>query len=540
MYKVMIVDDEILARKTIGDNMDWAGLGYELVTDCQNGKEAIEYLEKNQVDVVLTDINMPFVDGLELSKYICDNCPRTKVIIFSGYNDFEHAKSAIQYRVTEYLLKPVTPKELIDAMKNVKNALDEIKKKESKVEELQSAFIEYTKNESLIVRKELMHLMKGSQDSDVCILNLKKHGIEIKGKVFCVAHISADLYIEGPSVDSIDGKESELMTFVIDNISTEIMAEEKCGMVYRDGNGSVCILFYSNATFAFPKKIEEICMKIKKYTYESMKLSLSIVVGKSVASLQELPKSYEAMEQLKVYKYTQGSGVYMDYGRVINRVANAIDIEKYMYELECGIKQLEVDSYRDILADLQVELSKIYIEKSKVMAYLTQLVAGMCKTVNDAQGIEQGREDERESYIDQIYCSNTLEEGMGIVTRYVEKMRIVLSEMQQSSGTKLAKNALSYIEKHYHESTLGLNEVCEYLNISVSHFSTIYKEEIGETFMETLTRIRMEEAKRLLKETHMKNYEIAERVGFSDPHYFSIAFKKMTGKTPKEFAKENR
>ena len=108
VYKVLLVDDEILVREAISAKIEWNQLGFELAGDCENGKDAIEFLEETRVDVVLTDIEMPYIDGMGLCKYVYENCPQTMVIIFSGYSDFEYAKQDIQYKVAEYILKPVT------------------------------------------------------------------------------------------------------------------------------------------------------------------------------------------------------------------------------------------------------------------------------------------------------------------------------------------------------------------------------------------------------------------------------------------------
>ena len=124
MYRVIVVDDEILVREAICENINWSHLGYELVGNCENGKSAIEFLEENDVDVVLTDICMPYVDGMELSEYIHTNIPNTRIIIFSGYDEFEYAKKAIRYNVEDYLLKPVTAFELSEVLTKLKHSMD--------------------------------------------------------------------------------------------------------------------------------------------------------------------------------------------------------------------------------------------------------------------------------------------------------------------------------------------------------------------------------------------------------------------------------
>ena len=128
MYKLLLVDDEILVREAIAENIRWNELGYELVLVCENGKEAIDYIKENKVDVVITDICMPFVDGIELSKYIYENNLLINVIVFSGYDDFKYAKKALEYGVIEYLLKPITSYELSETLMNLKVKMD--KKKE--------------------------------------------------------------------------------------------------------------------------------------------------------------------------------------------------------------------------------------------------------------------------------------------------------------------------------------------------------------------------------------------------------------------------
>ena len=134
MYRVLLVDDEILVREAISENIKWVELGYMLVGSCQNGKEAIEFLKKNPVDVVLTDICMPYVDGMELTKFIFYNLKNINIIIFSGFNDFEYAKNAIKYNVKEYLLKPVTACELSDTLITLKDKMDKKKEEEKKYE----------------------------------------------------------------------------------------------------------------------------------------------------------------------------------------------------------------------------------------------------------------------------------------------------------------------------------------------------------------------------------------------------------------------
>ena len=146
----------------------------------------------------------------------------------------------------------------------------------------------------------------------------------------------------------------------------------------------------------------------------------------------------------------------------------------------------------------------------------------------------------REILMGQVTEQKTFKEAFKMAEDYVHEVFERCSSLNSSSGQKQAVLAMEYIRQHYNEPELGLNDICSYLNIGTSYFSTIFKEMTGETFTEVLIRTRMEKAKELLENTTLKNYEIAEKVGFSDPHYFGISFKKMTGKTPTEYAREKR
>lgn len=540
MYKAILVDDEILVREAIGQNIDWNGLGFELVKDCANGKEAMEYLQSNPVDLVLTDIYMPYMDGLELSKYINDNIPNTVVVIFSGYGEFDYAKRAIQYNVIEYLLKPVTPKELIKVLENVHNKLEERNKKSEKMQRLEEAYTSYTKNESAIIANELSGLVKGTQDTQVSLNNLKKHGIELSGAYFRVAVIDIDIYTEGGTIDPSDKKESALMSFVVENISDEIVRLEHCGLAYRDKDGRVCVLLYTNKPREFERRVSKIFELIKKNVYDSMKLSLSVGIGKYVDKIEKLYDSYDSATVMMHYQYIKGSDIYFDYEYRKNELEASLDMSVHLKEVVNALKNENSSKYIDILEKIKQEIQDSYIEKNKAISYLHQIVLSAYGILIEVCGNKPEYRQERDDVITKIANAQNLNRSIKEVNLYCGQVFKELLSAKQPVSMKQANAAIEYLYEHYGEQDLGLSSICSYLNISTSHFSNIFKEVTGETFMECLTRIRMEKAKQLLRETRLKNYEIAERVGYSDPHYFNIAFKKITGQTPKAFAKENR
>ncbi len=533
MYKVLLVDDEILIREAIGAKIEWENLGFELAGDCENGKDAIEFLKKNTVDVVLTDICMPYIDGMGLSKYIYENLPQTTTIIFSGYSDFDYAKQAIQYKVAEYILKPVTAKELSEVLIRIRGKLDSERKQEQKLDELTKVFHSYTKNEALIVSRTLSRLVQGTQEVETSLRELNELGISVKGASYRVVAVDIDLYSDLYDVDDELKKESALMSFVVENISNEIVSNHNAGLAYRDSDNRVCILFITNKPKEFVREAGIICQEIKDTVYQAMKLSVSMGIGKYVDNLGELSKSYDSATEILKYRYTKGTGVIFDCEEPI-KAGNPMELEPDFKDMVSALKQKDEGLLRSTLEHVEFWMKSGYVGRNMAVAYLHQVLRILFETVQQT--------DEnfvlKDSDISSITDAKSLDKAMALIYQYAIRGLSVVSAAGQSSGERQAVMALDYIKANYSDPNLSLNQICDHLNISTSRFSSIFKESTGKTFTEVLTNIRMERAKQLLRQTSLKNYEIAEKVGFSDPHYFSIAFKKMTGKTPKEFARE--
>ena len=205
-----------------------------------------------------------------------------------------------------------------------------------------------------------------------------------------------------------------------------------------------------------------------------------------------------------------------------------------------AIKSGNAGKVEQSLQWIKAEIKDAMVEKSQACVCLQMILrhAGSCW-----EAVSPDDEDffrKRELLMEKVTEQKTFSEAFSMVEDYVHEVFERCSSLNSSSGHKQAMMAMDYIQNHYMEPNLSLNDICSYLNISTSYFSTIFKDMTGGTFLESLIRIRMEKAKELLEKTTLKNYEIAEMVGFSDPHYFGISFKKMTGKTPTEYAKEKR
>lgn len=536
MYKLLLVDDEILVREAIAGNIHWKELGYELVSTCENGKEAITYIKENKVDVVLTDVCMPFIDGIELSKYIHINNLEIDVIIFSGYNEFEYAQKAIRYGVSEYLSKPITSYELSEVLINLKKRLDKKKEIENEFKKINKS---YFKNLILIQSKIIKNLIMGNELEE-SRKEIEEYGINIDYLAYRVAIIEIDIYSDSYNTDKDKIKQGDMKSFVIYNISNEIIKRYNAGEVCKGDNNRAFILLWTNSPREFSNIISKIFEEIQEEVFKFSELTITISIGENVYSLSDLHKSYKDAEELLLYKYLWNENQIFDREKLKNKLNASLNLDGIIDKLILSIKLNERKQIEENIFEIQELFREGYIKKDKMCLYLFEIISQTCDLLRLSNIAEEFIYKIKENSITKITESRSLSEAIVILKEFCfmscEKMYI----QKNSYSNKLAILALDYIEKNYNDYDLNLNIICSYLCISTSYFSTIFKNYTGYTFIEVLIRTRMDKAKELLENTNLKNYEISDKVGFRDPHYFSIAFKKITGKSPKEYAKEMR
>ena len=537
MYRILLVDDEILVRDAIKENIDWKGMDCELVGDCENGKEAAEFVKEHPVDIVLTDILMPYMDGMELSNFLHDNYPEIVIVIFSGFGEFEYAKKAIQYGVSEYLLKPVTAMELTGVIEKMKKKVEQQRLEKSKMDALTQNSEEYRKNKQIIRSKNIEALVNCTTDVNASIERLAEMGIDISAASYRVAIFDIDLYSGMYQLDTEKRQESALMAFVLFNISDEIVTREEAGIAYQEGNNRVGILFQEKWSRNFTSRTKEIRHEIQEKTKEVMGFDVSMGIGKWVKKPEELIQSHDMAAQTLQYRYLLGGNILIDMEEQPEE--KNLSIKDYVEKLVAALKADKKENAEHILEQISSEIKEARVDKSRACVYLQQIIRAADETCEDM--VPDSRLfSKREALLQQVTEQNSFDSAVELVRNHIGEIFQTLSDANSSSGQRQARLALDYIQKNYMDPDLSLNSICSYLNISTSYFSTIFKDLTGETFTEVLIRTRMEKAKELLENTTMKNYEIAEKVGFADPHYFGISFKKMTGCTPTEYAREKR
>ena len=248
--------------------------------------------------------------------------------------------------------------------------------------------------------------------------------------------------------------------------------------------------------------------------------------------------SYDEADKALEYRYLLGGRLFLNLEKDKNFGGEAI-LEDQLEKLTGGLQRYRKEDIKESLDMIRERIIESRVNKSRACLYLQRVLRTISSVVEKIHSNPRSVEERKEELLSSITRQRTFQDAMKLVEEFAREAADYMERENSSSGKRQALQALEYIQEHYAEQDLSLNTVCGYLGISTSHFSTIFKEMTGETFMEVLIRTRMDKAKELLEHTTLKNYEIAERVGFSDPHYFSISFKKMTGMTPTVYARKN-
>ena len=362
-------------------------------------------------------------------------------------------------------------------------------------------------------------------------------GIDLEAACYRVAVFDLDLYSDGSQLTAEKRQESALMSFVHFNISERSSAKKKQEWHIRPEITRSVLFSWENRTREFEHKIMEICRTIQDKLKELMSLDISIGVGSWARTQQELRASHELAEKAIEYRYLLGGSLLIDMEEQPEE--KNLSIKVYVEKLAAALKVGKKENAEHILEQISSEIKEARVDKSRACVYLQQIIRAADETCEDM--VPDNRLfSKREALLQQVTEQNSFDSAVELVRNHIGEIFQTLSDANSSSGQRQARLALDYIQKNYMDPDLSLNSICSYLNISTSYFSTIFKDLTGETFTEVLIRTRMEKAKELLENTTMKNYEIAEKVGFADPHYFGISFKRMTGCTPTEYAREKR
>ncbi|WP_234122549.1 response regulator [Clostridium hydrogenum] len=525
--KILVVDDEENTRNLIKKCINWEELSMQIAGEASSGQEALDMLESFNYDIIITDIRMQFMDGLKFSKKATEKYPHIKIIVLTAYEEFEYAKEGIKIGIDDFLLKPIKRSELRKSVENIKNKIESERIDWEKYAKLKKRLEE---NFPYLKEKFLNDLLQRSYTAGDIIDKLLYFSVESLSKHNQIALIGIS-HID--SEKSKSEEEDALLDFACTEIVKKYFQEYEDVYVIVDNSRNIVIL-NSNP------KIDIIfsCENIKDLLINRIKCYVCVGIGNAYKDLKNIKKSYrEALEALN-YKEVYGKNQVICFNDMsIDNQGLDIMNEKSMelaFYIKAGVDEKAVavidKIFKDSYIDKNYNIGQVRVVSINIVTMVFNSIAEL--GLNYENMLQTG-----EFPYNAILKIDTINEMREYLIRFVLAAINSIKGARAKKVNKVFVEIVEYIQKNISDSELSLSSIANKFYLNPSYLCRVFKQEIGHSFIEYLTKIRIEKAIELLKKTDLRAYEVCEKIGVHDPNYFGKCFKKYTGISVSDFKK---
>jgi two-component system, response regulator YesN len=527
-YKVFLVEDEIVTREGIRDNVNWEASGFQFCGEASDGEMALPLLDTTRPDVLITDIRMPFMDGLQLSKIVRERMPGVKIVILSGHDEFEYAQAAIKLGVTEYLLKPVSVQDLQGVLGRVSAQIEREQKEQAELRSLQSQVAESREalRESLFLK-----LVMGTVSAAEAIEQGNALGIDLIARWYLVAIVQAER--------SDAGQTGRDRCKRIQDIVTTVAGNNPDVFLLKKGVAENVLILKGHIPEYLQEEADYLLSLIRQRAQEggcepttgmgTPKLHLRDLYHSFVEALCDVHTQSDGDTQSDGHSDGNRPGGSTEADRTELLKVDKLAVDNY---LRYGVKEELDDFFATFVRRLDLAVQRSPLIKNYL---LMDIVVAAARFVHELGGD-----------IGEVVPNLGAIEEMLTVIQTVDEIkeparRILLNALafrdshSNEPYAAMMRQVKQYLAHHYGDPELSLQEVARQINLSPSHFSMVFGQEAGTTFKSYLTEIRIARAKEMLRATSLRPSEISLQVGYNDPHYFSYVFRKHTGLTPTDF-----
>lgn len=503
----------------ITNAVDWEKNGFEVIGEASNGEEALEFFEVNEPDLIVTDINMPFMDGVTLTENIRKRSKDCHIIMLTGYREFEYARKAVVLGVDEFLVKPINAEEVTRAAVASREKIVSERGQNSRILTLQK---EAQDNRILLRDAFLQRLLEHRIEPEEAFHKLQMFQLT-KLADGCVC-VNANLRLK----EGTSGRKKEYCTKLLEWARNNTTAEV-CFMHYLD---NLILLFAEGEAEMADRQANELL----DYAAEMPETWTNIGISRYESGVEGIARAYQQTEKALSAGFIRAGNRclhYDEYERIRGNRKKASEMnwkEVDMAMASGSWERLEscIDYYVMLVADVQEpETDYIKIMALEMAARASVILSKQGKSILDVVG-----EYEYYEKVARIECVADMEL---LLKEVLHQVLNSIEGRQVKKGTALIDNVQKFVNKNLGEPELGLRMVSQELYVNASYLSRVFKQEVGESLIEYITRKRIEKSMYLLDNTDMKAYEIADAVGIRDAHYFSICFKKYVGVTIKEY-----
>ena len=543
MLKTFLVEDEVVIREMIKKMIPWEQYGFELAGEASDGEMALPLILKSKPDLLITDIKMPFMDGLTLCKLVKKELPDIKIVILRGYDDFNYAKQAISIGVEDYLLKPITKNAFIERLEEIHNRYEHEKTQKEYYEKFKLEMQEYERNAS---RDFFESLVRADFDLEEIYRRADRLNLDIVAEAYNILIFTPDA--SDSSYNSSEGY-SDWEAEVHKKIENYFLSHP-VAMLFRHQVFSYAILVKGQRD-TIKKNTCECVEAIQKIMEETRaNVDWFVAVGEEADRLSRIKQSYHTAARTYAFRYLYDGHIL--YYNMLEQVKensadtskteavqlknvniNALNPEILQKFLSSGLED-EVDSFvHDYFHAIGREPMESLVFCNYVVLNVRFSVLSFLKKIG-YDDTELSRE-ETDDVVKKT--SQSTEASVAYAEEVLKRAIAIRDENAGSQNRSVLKQAIDFIDGHYMDEEISLNRVAHVANVSANHFSALFSQNMGQTFIEYLTSLRMDKAKELLRCTSKRSSEIAGEVGYKDAHYFSYLFKKTQGMTPSEYRK---
>lgn len=543
MLKIFLAEDEVVVRETIKRMIPWEELGFELVGEAADGEMALPLLIRQQPDLLITDIKMPFMDGLTLARLAKKEIPGLKVVILSGYDDFNYAKQAIGIGVEDYLLKPITKNALIERLSEIRSRYEHEKTQKEYYEKFQREMQAYEKNSS---RDFFEALVGGSMDMMEVYKRAEKLGLDIVAEAYNVLIFTMNCD------EDFSGQRDEYSSWEAESLELleNFFAGHSSAMLFRSNIFSYGVLLKGQR-----ETIEEntrACVdEIRKIlSRQNGRREWFLAVGQSVERLSQIQKSYHTASRAFSQRYLYDENIlYYDEMETMEHPGGQAETEDNAYLQKVDVNALNPAILQKFLSNGLQEETENFVkdyfyaigqEPMESLVFRNYVILNVrFSVISFIKGLGCDTNEMESADTEEVLAESgkSMESAIAYAENVISR---AITLRDQNSGNKnrsILKTAVDFIDSHYMEEDISLNTVANVANVSSNHFSALFSQNMGQTFIEYLTTLRMNKAKELLRCTGMRSSEIAGEIGYKDAHYFSYLFKKTQGMTPSDYRK---
>ncbi|WP_042461646.1 response regulator [Neobacillus dielmonensis] len=514
MHKVIVVEDDRIIRRGLCQAIPWEKHGFFVAGEAADGAMALDLIKKEQPQVVVSDINMPFMSGLEMAKHVKEVSPDTKIIFLTGYEEFKYAQEAIKLKAFDYLLKPVTGEQLLEKAKEAVAEWEAKMLNEKRIHEslplLQQSFFQRLAEE-------------GDRQMDI-EQELSDLGIQMAGPYYSVILLQYNKEGEKPGFKEQAVQLAETLAINLDSVVMDVSFNQFAIVLSLENNG--------DGTKA------HLAQELLDFVNREANDPVTISYGRTYSNLFEIKNAFLESCLAMDLRHIMGTGRVISFEETVSRdEQQENEIVKLQIKIENEIKLGLPDKAKSTLERLKqaiLDTKTVGLSDLRVLAlkFSTMLFFEM----------EKWNEEQTESFnssemYQDIMRLQTLAGMMEILNKLIERWSVVMSKRKEKNNFSHVDQAIKYMKENYHDRGLTLQKLADVIHVSTPYLSNLFKVEKGFNFGDYLLELRMKKAMELLREGKVKTSEVSDKVGYSNPQYFSICFKKYTGYTPAEYRK---